>query len=131
MSHVPRLMSQQSSPITFDHVWKRYRIGSKHDSLRDAIPAMLKRFTGRNGHGLDEGEFWALKDVSFDVAKGESLGIIGPNGAGKSTALKLLSRICKQSSGEIAVRGLTAALIEVGAGFHPDLTGRENIYLNG
>src|SRR3989338_7304140 len=118
-------------PIEFSHVWKRYRIGSKHDSLRDAIPAMFKRFTGRNGHELKEGEFWALKDVSFDVKKGETLGIIGPNGAGKSTILKLLSRISKQTQGDIVTRGRLAALIEVGAGFHQDLTGRENIYLNG
>src|SRR3990167_5684664 len=105
MSHVPRILSQQSSPIPFDHVWKRYRIGSKHDSLRDAIPAMFKRFTGRNGHELQEGEFWALKDVSFDVKKGETLGIIGPNGAGKSTALKLLSKISKQTKGDIHTQG--------------------------
>lgn len=118
-------------PIEFSHVWKRYRLGSKHDSLRDAIPAMFKRFTGRNGHALQEGEFWALKDVSFDVKKGETLGIIGPNGAGKSTALKLLSKISTQTKGDIHTRGRLAALIEVGAGFHQDLTGSENIYLNG
>ena len=139
------------NPIEFSHVWKRYRIGSKHDSLRDAIPALLKRLSGRNGralssarhslagkdragsvgHALRSDEFWALQDVSFEAKKGETLGIIGPNGAGKSTALKLLSRISKQTSGDIRVNGRLAALIEVGAGFHPDLTGRENIYLNG
>ena len=119
-------------PIQFDRVWKRYRIGSKHDSLRDAIPALLKRWAGRNGRDtLHEGEFWALQDVSFAVRPGETVGIIGPNGAGKSTILKLLSRICKQTTGQIRVAGRLAALIEVGAGFHPDLTGRENIYLNG
>ena len=118
-------------PITLSHVWKRYQLGSKHDSLRDAIPALLKRMSGRNGHALRDGEFWALQDVSFTVARGETLGIVGPNGAGKSTILKLLSRICEQTQGDIAVRGRLAALIEVGAGFHPDLTGRENIYLNG
>lgn len=131
MSHVSCPMSQTLCPITVSHVWKRYRIGSKHDSLRDAIPALIKRLSGRNGHDLQQGEFWALKDVSFDVKPGETLGIIGPNGAGKSTALKLLSRICKQTKGDICVRGRLAALIEVGAGFHADLTGRENIYLNG
>ncbi|MDP3722830.1 MAG: ABC transporter ATP-binding protein [Candidatus Omnitrophota bacterium] len=118
-------------PIEFSHVWKRYRIGSKHDSLRDAIPAFLKRCAGRNGHGLEEGEFWALKDVTFAVEPAETLGIIGPNGAGKSTALKLLSKISKQTKGDIRTHGRLAALIEVGAGFHQDLTGRENIYLNG
>lgn len=121
-------------PIEFRHVWKRYRIGSKHDSLRDAIPALLKRWVsrnGRNGHAEQPGEFWALKDVSFDVKKGETLGIIGPNGAGKSTVLKLLSKITTSTSGSLKVRGLLAALIELGGGFHPDLTGTENIYLQG
>ncbi len=124
-------MAPSPVPIQFEHVWKRYRIGSKHDSLRDAIPSLLRRLTGGNGYAVGEGEFWALRDVSFGVRPGEMLGIIGPNGAGKSTILKLLSRICKQTAGTIAVRGRVAALIEVGAGFHPDLTGRENIYLNG
>lgn len=120
-------------PVQFDHVWKRYRLGSKEDSLRDTIPAFLKRLTGRNGHARDDGagEFWALQDVTFHVKKAETLGMIGPNGAGKSTALKLLSRICQQTKGSIHVRGRLAALIEIGAGFHPDLTGRENVYMNG
>lgn len=124
MAHVP-------CPIELEHVWKQYQLGSKHDSLRDAIPALLKRFSGRNGRELGTGEFWALQDVSVQVPPGQTLGVIGPNGAGKSTLLKLLSRICKQTKGVIRVRGRLAALIEVGAGFHPDLTGRENIYLNG
>ncbi len=118
-------------PISFQHVWKRYQLGSQHDSLRDAIPSLIKRWTGGNGHGLKDGEFWALQDVSFDVEKAETLGIIGHNGAGKSTVLKLLSKISRQTKGDIRLHGLLAALIEVGAGFHPDLTGRENIYLNG
>ena len=119
------------NPIAFDHVWKRYQLGSKHDSLRDAIPALLKRWTSRNGHELKDGEFWALRDVSFSVTPKETVGIIGPNGAGKSTILKLLSRISKQTIGDVRVKGRLAALIEIGAGFHPDLTGRENVYLNG
>src|ERR1700758_710109 len=76
-------------------------------------------------------EVWALRDVSFQVEEGESLGIIGNNGAGKSTLLKLLSRITAPTSGEISIRGRLSALIEVGSGFHPELTGRENIFLNG
>ena len=118
-------------PIEFSRVWKRYQLGSKHDSLRDAIPAFLKRWTSRNGHELQDGEFWALRDVSFYVSKGETLGIIGPNGAGKSTALKLLSRITSQTRGTLKVSGRLAALIELGGGFHQDLSGAENIYLQG
>src|SRR5437016_4428262 len=74
---------------------------------------------------------WALQDVSFDVERGDIVGIIGRNGAGKSTLLKILSRITQQTSGEITLRGRVASLLEVGTGFHPDLTGRENIFLNG
>lgn len=118
-------------PIELIHVSKRYRTGSHHDSLRDAIPALFKQLMGRNGHGLKDGEFWALNDVNFHVARGETLGIIGPNGAGKSTILKLLSRICQQTKGQLHVRGRLAALIELGGGFHPDLSGAENIYLQG
>src|SRR6266404_6643931 len=75
--------------------------------------------------------FWALRGVSFDVRRGEALGIVGPNGSGKTTLVKLLSRITAPSEGTIALSGRLSALIELGAGFHPDLTGRENIFLNG
>ena len=124
-------------PITFQHVWKRYHRGAAHDSLRDALPALWKRWSARNGHDEDNGQdpgadgFWALRDVSFEVSKGETMGIVGPNGAGKSTILKLLSRICRQTKGEIQMHGRVAALIELGGGFHADLTGAENIYLKG
>lgn len=118
--------------LEFDHVWKKFKKGEKYDSLRDLIPAMTKRLFTKNNRGeLQEKEFWAVKDVSFEVKRGEALGIIGPNGAGKSTILKLLSGILRPNKGQIKVNGRLSALIEVGAGFHQDLTGRENIYLNG
>jgi lipopolysaccharide transport system ATP-binding protein len=121
--------------VIFDGVWKKFRRGERADSLRDLIPALARRMV----HGkppADEledgsGDFWALRDVSFTVRPGEALGIIGPNGAGKSTVLKLLTKILKPTRGRAAVHGRTGALIEVAAGFHADLTGRENIYLQG
>jgi lipopolysaccharide transport system ATP-binding protein len=120
------------NPVTLSHVWKQYQIGLRHHSLRDAIPSLLRRLRGGNGAAIgDDGILWALRDVSFSVSQGQTLGIIGRNGAGKSTVLKLLSGISKQTKGTLAVKGKLAALIEVGAGFHPDLTGRENVFLNG
>lgn len=119
------------SAIKFEHVSKRYKIGLGRGNLREAIPALFRRLTGsRNDHHSANEFIWALKDVSFEVERGETLGIIGPNGAGKTTVLKLLSNITRPTSGNVQVNGRTAALIELGAGFHPDLTGRENIYLN-
>jgi len=118
--------------ITFDSVWKKFRRGERHDSLRDLIPAAVKRLVGRrSGPELRDQEFWALQDVSFVVKRGEAVGIIGPNGAGKSTALKLLTRIMKPTRGRCQVIGRVGALIEVASGFHPDLTGRENVFLQG
>lgn len=118
--------------LGMDHVYKKFRRGEIHDSLRDLIPATVgKLFAPSRKGSLERNEFWALRDVSFDVNKGEALGIIGSNGAGKSTILKLLCGIMRPTSGGLKVSGSLSALIEVGAGFHPDLTGRENIFLNG
>jgi lipopolysaccharide transport system ATP-binding protein len=131
-----RKRSDPSEPaVVFDGVWKKFRRGERADSLRDLIPGMARRLVrGRPpGDQLEDGtgDFWALRDVSFTVRPGEALGIIGPNGAGKSTILKLLTKILKPTRGSCAVYGRTGALIEVAAGFHADLTGRENIYLQG
>jgi lipopolysaccharide transport system ATP-binding protein len=111
-------------------VSKKFKRGEIYDSLRDLIPAFAGRLFSNTKGELDANEFWALKDIEFQVNKGGALGIIGPNGAGKSTILKLLCGIIKPTTGNITVRGSLSALIEVGAGFHPDLTGRENIFLN-
>jgi lipopolysaccharide transport system ATP-binding protein len=121
--------------VLFDRVWKKFRRGEHHDSLRDLIPFLARRLLRRRRAAEEERlareEFWAVRDVSFEVPRGESLGIIGPNGAGKSTILKLLTRILRPTLGRCAVTGRVGALIEVAAGFHPDLTGRENVYLQG
>ena len=132
-----RSASSPSAPaVVFDHVWKKFRRGEYDDSLRDVIPALAKRILRRPGPRDDElqeaaGDFWALRDVSFTVCPGDVLGIIGPNGAGKSTVLKLLTKILRPTRGRSEVRGRVGALIEVAAGFHGDLTGRENVYLQG
>jgi ABC-type polysaccharide/polyol phosphate transport system ATPase subunit len=119
--------------IVFDGVWKKFRRGEMHDSLRDLIPAMTRRLAGKGTRSaeLSANEFWALQDVNFRVGPGDALGIIGANGAGKSTALKTLSKILRPNRGTCTVTGRIGALIEVAAGFHPDLTGRENIFLQG
>jgi len=121
-------------PIEFNDISKKFRMGEKVYALRDAIPKLFSSIFkgyGKKLKGLKEGEFWAVKNVDFRMKKGEVLGIIGPNGAGKSTILKLLSKITKPTGGEFVVRGRLSALIEVTAGFHPDFTGRENVYFNG
>lgn len=129
--------------ITIDGIGKRYRLGVTHaSSLRDLANGAFGRLTGRRstpGVGEDDKssssppakEFWALKDVTFNVNEGDTLGIIGRNGAGKSTLLKVLSRITSPTEGKIEIFGRVASLLEVGTGFHPELTGRENVFLNG
>ena len=118
--------------IEFQHVWKKFRRGELHDSLRDMVPALAsKLFGGRRPETLEQREFWAVQDVSFSVRPGEALGIIGPNGAGKSTILKLLTRILRPTRGRCGIRGRVGTLIEIAAGFHQDLTGAENIFLQG
>jgi homopolymeric O-antigen transport system ATP-binding protein len=110
--------------LSLKQVSKRYRIRRESEAAGGSLLSKLASFTRKE-------DFWALKDVSFEVPRGQALGIIGHNGAGKSTVLKLLSRITTPSVGEIMINGRLSALIEVGSGFHPELTGRENIYLNG
>lgn len=119
------------SAIIFDNVSKKFRRGERHDTLRDLIPALLWPSKQRTETDLSDQEFWALRNVSFEVAPGEAVGIIGPNGAGKSTTLKLLTKLLKPTTGYAKVHGRVGALIEIAAGFHPDLTGRENIFLQG
>ncbi len=118
--------------LRMEQIYKKFRKGEIYNSLRDLIPALTgKMFKSDDLNTKDKREFWALQDINFEVKKGESLGIIGHNGAGKSTALKILSRIMRPTKGRMIVNGRLSALIEVTAGFHPDLTGMENIFLHG
>jgi lipopolysaccharide transport system ATP-binding protein len=127
-------VSSASPFLAFEHVWKRFRLGDAHDSLRDLIPGLARRvfrIGPKESRAAHKRSMWALRDVSFEVGPGEVLGIIGPNGAGKSTTLKLLNRIMDPTAGTVRAQGKIGALIEVSAGFHPDLTGRQNVYLQG
>ncbi len=128
------LVSQYA--IRAERLGKRYRIGQREhyrslrDALTDAVARPLRRLRRDNGSS-SRNTIWALRDVSLEVAPGEILGVIGHNGAGKSTLLKILSRITEPTEGRAELRGRVGSLLEVGTGFHPELTGRENIYLNG
>jgi len=121
------------SVIHVEGMGKRYRVGERerYHALRDVLTRAVKAPFQRNGHRRSIDYLWALRDVSLDIGQGEVVGLIGRNGAGKTTFLKILSRITRPTTGYAEIRGRVGSLLEVGTGFHPELTGRENVYLSG
>ena len=120
--------------IRVDGLSKQYRIGlqpEKYKTLRDSFSRGVSKLMAGKPADQDAGTFWAVRDLSFEIKRGEVVGVIGRNGAGKSTLLKLLARITEPTQGYAEIQGRIGALLEVGTGFHPELSGRENIYLNG
>lgn len=129
-SGIPVGCAPASTAISFEGVGKRYRLGAGVTSVREAVGLGASRLLGgQRARGHDE--IWALRDVTFDLPVGEGLGVIGRNGSGKTTMLKLLAGVTRPTVGRIEASGRIGSLIELGAGFHPDLTGRENVFLNG
>ena len=123
-------MSSESVAIRVDNISKRYEIYDRpRDRLKQFVLPRLKRLAGRTG-GQYFREFWALRDISFAVKKGEAVGIIGRNGSGKSTLLQIICSTLSPTMGEVGAHGRVAALLELGSGFNPEFTGRENVYMN-
>src|SRR5262249_13499052 len=136
-------MSAESFSVRAEGLSKRYRIGSREAADESLVQALGRRIAApvrntrdlrrlrRFGNDSEPTTLWALRDVSFELEPGEVLGVMGGNGAGKSTLLKILSRVTDPTSGRATLRGRVASLLEIGTGFHGDLTGRENVFLNG
>src|SRR5438034_8322662 len=131
------MSSEAAAILSVERVWKRYRLGAfrggvtRSRRLARELSSTFERWKERRGSSTSDRHVWALVDASFSVHRGEAVGVIGPNGSGKSTALKLISRITQPWSGTVRTRGRIGSLIEIRSGIHPELTGRENIYLYG